>query len=138
MRNFIIGYNRNASNSPLLRLSPELRNRIYGYVFAGAAFPDRFCAEPGALRKRIVDSELKEPAPTQIPELMPACNVRFPTTCRQTYPEARLLPSTLNTLQHCCGQCARNWVTTMGGQINAVNTVRFSARNISGYIKSAD
>ncbi len=78
-----MGYSarQNQQQSPLLRLPPELRNKIYGYVLGGKVF--QFRSEK---YHELVKSSMKKKQ-----------NLALLGVCRQVYAETALLPFTLST-----------------------------------------
>jgi hypothetical protein len=105
---------QNATQSPLLRLPPELRNQIFAYVVGNydiyiGAFNDKKYFDPRTksdgtsskahdhLYYRLVTIILPHGAdyrPAAPDDDLP--NLSLPQVCRQIYPETTLLPYTLN------------------------------------------
>ena len=107
---------RNASESPFLRLPPELRNRIYGFVFAGTADGgESSCWGRPQKRKKV--------------------HVRFLQTCRQVHTEARLLPFALNSFRYCSSGCLYGWSKSRPEHTAVIRTLHVSARDRNGKVK---
>ncbi|CAN9334720.1 unnamed protein product [Alternaria alternata] len=76
---------RNAIESPLLRLPPEIRNGIYAYVFGNT----RYRFRPN-IRPQVYPVVFK-------PDQTEYRHPNLPLVCRQLYHETRLLPYKLGT-----------------------------------------
>ncbi|KAH7086759.1 hypothetical protein FB567DRAFT_602292 [Paraphoma chrysanthemicola] len=83
---------RNANSSPLLRLPPELRNKIYTYVLTSRYGIHTWCYAQLHGGISVSMSGSVDDLRTQ-PDYFAVLR-----TCRQIHSEARLLPLTLNTL----------------------------------------
>ena len=109
----------NAAASPLLNLPPEVRNRIYNFIFnIGEVYlkfkPDlnnKFKIMRKQCCRIIIDENTKEPpqfphdCTTEHPE--PVIPFEFLRVCRQIHDEAALLPYTINSFE-----AVNDWVAT--------------------------
>ena len=80
---------RNASTSPLLRLPPEIRLRIYKHVFGGQQLWMDFHGLQYSLSTSVHRYRM-------IKDLDRKLDIRLLRVCRQIFTEAALLPYTLN------------------------------------------
>ena len=78
---------KNNQNSPLLRLPPEIRNRIWEYSLGHSIF-----------RTQVFRSGRSHKAKLTPPTSEPSVGVALLRCCRQIYSEAALMPIRLNTL----------------------------------------
>ncbi|KAF2132694.1 hypothetical protein P153DRAFT_363982 [Dothidotthia symphoricarpi CBS 119687] len=106
-------------NSPLLRLPPELRNRIWSHVLGGKIFRASY-QRPGQKYK------LRSP-PTEPDNCMSLLQ-----TCRQIYSEGALMPLSLNTftiesprcmkrLQKCLKEYQRKQIVSIQLELEVLN-----------------
>jgi hypothetical protein len=86
---------RNNQKSPLLRLPPEIRNRIWKYAVGGNTIKS---VDIGLWRG---DYRLKLPTSEQLPTSEPGHVFALLRTCRQIYAETAVLPYTDNTFSFC-------------------------------------
>ncbi|RYN15629.1 hypothetical protein AA0120_g12343 [Alternaria tenuissima] len=76
---------RNAIESPLLRLPPEIRNGIYAYVFGNTRYRFQPNIRPGGFPVVVKPDQTEYRHPN------------LPLVCHQLYHETRLLPYKLGT-----------------------------------------
>lgn len=117
---------RNATESLLLRLPPELRNRIYSYAIGG-----HYIELMGSRDMRLHTEHEFSDADNQYHML------GLLRTCRQIYAETRLIPFTCNVFS--CGDTlsAFNWVRAMPTQMQAIRAWRLSW-TVSGFYMHYD
>ncbi|KAF2707470.1 hypothetical protein K504DRAFT_535132 [Pleomassaria siparia CBS 279.74] len=86
---------RNATESPLLRLPGEIRNRIWEYACCGeVVFSYSFDGGKGKSNRRIEKTSLENTAAQSA--------FRIPRICRQIYVETATLPYSLSTFMWRC------------------------------------
>jgi hypothetical protein len=106
LANNINSTERNACESPLLRLPPEIRNRIWSYILSIRQITLKECPDDWRDDLDVDDYECEEEYEVAYYELKEICwaSAAYPPgletllICRQTYAEASLLPFTLNTI----------------------------------------
>lgn len=103
----------NAAASPFLRLSPELRNRIYAYTFSGYKFNFG-----GGGTQHQCRADYIYPTTRQCHRLS------LLAACRQIYAEARILPFTLNTFQCLTEPFAKFGLDAMPEQIVSIRHIK--------------
>lgn len=95
---------RNALCSPLLRLSPEVRNAIYAYALGGYVID---IYDASSQRRHVALHPLE--------------------TCRQIYIEARMIPFIRNTFFCPSSTTRMPWSLSLPGQVQAITTVSLHA-----------
>lgn len=98
-------------------MPPEIRNRIYMYVFR--VFFVNIAEHQSEGRRQMSDK-----AP-----------VRFLEACRQIYIEARMLPFAFNEFQF-DHRTIEFWIEKMPAQIQAITTFRMAWRKFDGQVKT--
>jgi hypothetical protein len=112
-------FDRDAFESPLLRLPPELRNRIYAYASAETIVLGASLAFSWTYTYSTLHSSKS------------TCSVQLLETCRQVYAEARLLPFANNIIKSPHPAFPRSW-KVKPGQKSSIRTVRLGARDRNG------
>ncbi|CAN9439550.1 unnamed protein product [Alternaria alternata] len=114
---------RNAIESPLLRLPPEIRNGIYTYVFGNTRY-----------LFRDYHFSIRTPV-TFTPDKVEYQRLSLPLVCRQLHHETRLLPYELGTFDfvewlgrsHITFRAIKNFLTERSqSQIEALHTLTLS------------
>ena len=119
---------RNQAASPFLRLPPEIRNRIYTYIFGDCFVTISSHAISPDSRRVYGRFEAFEPPGYLDP--CPEINygqaaAQTLLVCRQIYSEARLLPFVLNTFYYHTVEDLEFWKAQMSAQLSAVRKLWF-------------
>ncbi|KAF1835439.1 hypothetical protein BDW02DRAFT_495992 [Decorospora gaudefroyi] len=85
---------QNQQDSPLLRLPPEIRNRIFGYVLGGKTFHIEYSVNTETITNTTKSEHALSPL----------------AVCRQVFAETALLPFSLNTFRTFSPRIFNEWI----------------------------